>query len=127
MVDRIRTNSIFRRVRGPPRGSPPVRLPCLFSRNLTRSSHDASRGHSIPPLPLQEGAGVGERGGARVEGTRFPDRIWEFDLKYIILVIPRTKCNSGPADIFYEFTILGQKIYKYKKNSLFVMHYGRTP
>ena len=81
MVDRIRTNSIFRRVRGPPRGSPPVRLPCLFSRNLTRSSHDASRGHSIPPLPLQEGAGVGERGGARVEGTRFPDRVWEFDLK----------------------------------------------
>ena len=80
MVDRIRTNSIFRRVRGPPRGSPPVRLPCLFSRNLTRSSHDASRGHSIPPLPLQEGKGVGERGGARVEGTRFLDRIGAIDL-----------------------------------------------
>ena len=82
-VDRIRTNSFFRRVRGPPQGIPPVRLPCLFSRNLTRPSHDASQGHSIPPLPLQEGAGVGERGGARVEGTRFPDRIWEFDLTVV--------------------------------------------
>ena len=81
MVDRIRTNSIFRRVQGPPRGKPPVRLPRLFSRNLTRPSHDVTRGHLIPPLPLREGAGVGERGGARVEGTRFPDRIWEFDLK----------------------------------------------
>ena len=102
MVDRIRTNSIFRRVRGPPRGSPPVRLPCLFSWNLTRSSHDASRGHSIPPLPLQEGVGVGERGGARVEGTRFPDRIWEFDLNSLIIYLilpagPAPGAGGGPA------------------------------
>ena len=100
MVDRIRTNSIFRRVRGPPRGSPPVRLPCLFSWNLTRSSHDASRGHSIPPLPLPEGAGVGERGGARVEGTRFPDRIWEFDL-----MVERP--NAGHFSNFFPASVSG--------------------
>ena len=96
-VDRIRTNSIFRRVRGPPQGIPPVRLPCLFSRNLTRSSHDASRGHSIPPLPLQEGAGVGERGGARVEGTRFPDRIWEFDLTTNLTNLDTPEFVNGPV------------------------------